>query len=197
MKIETVRITPLPAPERDPRETHEPAVWIGCLACYNDARLVGEWYPAYGADEVTLADVHSGAGGPREGCEELWVLDHDHLPVSGELDPTTASAWGELHLEVGDALWPGFCAWVETGSHVTGGDDMPSYAHFQERYQGYWESFAEYADHLAEQLDLMDGWPEEAIRYFHRERWIEDLRHDYDIAGALSPESGVYVFRTV
>ncbi|WP_397333683.1 antirestriction protein ArdA [Ornithinimicrobium sp. INDO-MA30-4] len=31
-----------------------PRAWIGCLACYNNARLVGEWFDAETADEVTL-----------------------------------------------------------------------------------------------------------------------------------------------
>ena len=48
-----------------------PLAWIGCLACYNNARLVGEWFDAETADEVTLADVHSGAHRVRPGCEEL------------------------------------------------------------------------------------------------------------------------------
>lgn len=186
----TIRLTPSPACE--PGETHEPAVWIGCLACYNDGRLVGEWFPSLGADEVTLADVHRAAGGPRAGCEELWVFDHEHLPVSGELDPVTAAAWGELYDDLGDALWPGLCAWVETGSYVTGGDGMPSYAHFEDAYAGIWQSFDEYADDLAEQLDLMDGWPEEARRYFDRARWVRDVRQDHTVVAFAG---GVHVFR--
>ena len=27
-----------------------PRAWIGCLACYNNARLVGEWFDAETAD---------------------------------------------------------------------------------------------------------------------------------------------------
>ena len=46
-----------------------PRAWIGCLACYNNARLVGEWFDAEAADEVTLADVHGGAHRVHPGCE--------------------------------------------------------------------------------------------------------------------------------
>ena len=28
-----------------------PRAWIGCLACYNNARLVGEWFDAETADK--------------------------------------------------------------------------------------------------------------------------------------------------
>lgn len=41
-----------------------PRVWIGCLACYNEGRLVGDWHDALGADEVTSEDVH-GVGSVR------------------------------------------------------------------------------------------------------------------------------------
>ena len=30
-----------------------PRAWIGCLACYNEGRLVGDWYDAINAAEVT------------------------------------------------------------------------------------------------------------------------------------------------
>ena len=33
------------------RTTTEPAVWIGCLACYNAGRLTGDWYQATEADQ--------------------------------------------------------------------------------------------------------------------------------------------------
>ena len=40
-----------------------PRVWIGCLHCYNSGGLVGEWFDAVDAEEVTLTHVHRGAGG--------------------------------------------------------------------------------------------------------------------------------------
>lgn len=32
-----------------------PRVWVGCLACYNAGRLVGDWHDASDADEVTYS----------------------------------------------------------------------------------------------------------------------------------------------
>ena len=37
-----------------------PRVWIGCLACYNEGRLVGDWYDAITADEITTASHQRG-----------------------------------------------------------------------------------------------------------------------------------------
>lgn len=65
--------------------------WVGCLHCYNSGRLVGEWFDAVDADGVTLADVHRSAGGSRDGCEELWCIDHENLPVRGEMSPHEAA----------------------------------------------------------------------------------------------------------
>lgn len=173
--------------------TTEPQVWIGCLACYNAGRLVGEWFPAVGADEVTLAEVHRYAGGARRDCEELWVMDHEHIPVRGEMDPTTAAAWGEVYQQAPDGLWEAVCAWVDSGAYVAASDgSAPSLGDFEERYAGQWDSFDDYAEHLAGELDLFDGWPEEARRYFDWTRWIGDLRSDYTVVDAAG---GVYVFR--
>lgn len=44
-------------------------VWIGCLECYNSGQLVGQWYDAITAKEVTVAQVH------REGGAAHLVLD--------------------------------------------------------------------------------------------------------------------------
>lgn len=174
--------------------TNEPQVWIGCLACYNAGRLVGEWFPAVGADEVTLAQVHRSAGGARFGCEELWVMDHEHIPVRGEMDTTTAAAWGEAYQQAPDGLWEAVCAWVDSGAYVAAADaSTPSLGDFEERYTGQWDSFEDYAEHLAGELDLFDGWPETARRYFDWTKWVNDLRYDYTVCDA--PGGGVYVFR--
>lgn len=37
-----------------------PRAWIGCLACYNEGRLVGDWFDAVTADEVTRVCPISG-----------------------------------------------------------------------------------------------------------------------------------------
>lgn len=159
--------------------TVRPSVWIGCLVCYNAGVLNGRWFPAEGADEVTPDDLHQN---PTD-HEELWVFDHEGLPVgTGEMPPTTAMQW------------PALLAWVETGCYVAGGDNLPSASVFEERYCGCWESFADYATQLAEDIGLIDGWPEEAQRYFNWEAWTHDLKFDYIVADA--PDGGVFVYRS-
>lgn len=120
-------------------------VWVGCLACYNEGRLIGDWFDADTADEVTTYDVH-GAHSRADSHDELWCFDHENIPVKGELDPMTAAAWGRCLAEVDEHLRPALIAWIESGDYVTEGTgDLPSLSDFEERYQGNWDSFDDYA----------------------------------------------------
>lgn len=65
---------------------HTPRAWVGCLACYNDARLIGAWLDADGLEDAdTLAAICT-----RPGHDELWVFDTDGLP-GGEMSPDEAA----------------------------------------------------------------------------------------------------------
>ena len=173
-----------------------PRAWVGCLHCYNEGRLVGEWFDAAAADEVTLADVHEGSGFDYAECEELWVMDHENIPVRGELDPLTAAAWGQCLTEVDEHLRPALCAWVESGNYVTEGDtDLPSISDFEECYCGEWDSFEDYAEQLADDIGLLADVPEEIACYFDWDSWTRDLAFDYDDHD--NPEGGVFVFRVL
>lgn len=74
--------------------------------------LVGDWYPAGGADEIIAEQVHAGSGiDPTvEGCEEMWCLDSDNIPTSDAMSPMQAAAWGELYERVDEHQWQPFCA---------------------------------------------------------------------------------------
>src|SRR5436305_14737423 len=95
--------------------------WIGCLACYNEGRLVGEWYDADEASDVTIERVHQDGGALLTGLgtadayrwspggddapepealvdnhEEIWVFDHEGFGglIDGECSPyTVARIW--------------------------------------------------------------------------------------------------------
>lgn len=175
-------------------DTTTPRVWIGCESHYAECRLVGEWFDAKTADEVTVADVHLGSGLDHSQCEELWVMDHENMPVSGEMDPLTAAEWGRCIDSVDEHLRPALLAWVRSGSYVAEGTgDLPSLPDFEERYCGEWDSFREYAEQLGEDIGLLAGVPEEVARYFAWDRWTSDLAFDYTVVD--TEHSGVFVFR--
>ena len=173
-----------------------PRVWIGCLHHYNSGYLVGHWFDAATADEVTLADVHEGSGLDCAECEELWVFDHENIPVRGELDPLTAAAWGKCLAEVDEHLRPALCAWVESGDYVAEGTgDLPSISDFEESYCGAWESFEDYAREVADLIGLLTDVPEEVANYFDWDSWTRDLAFDYSTYD--DPDGGVFVFRNL
>lgn len=172
-----------------------PRAWIGCLHCYNNGHLVGEWFEAENADEVTLADVHGGAGHVRAGCEELWVMDHENIPVDGEMSPHTAAEWGLVIASVPEQQRQALCAWVNSGSYVVeGSGDLPSISAFEEHFCGTWGSFRDYAENLAEETGVIPvDTPEELVRYFNWDSWTRDLQHDYTAVQA--DDFNVFVFR--
>ena len=98
--------------------------------------------------------------------------------------------------EVDEYMRPALCAWVESGDYVAEGTgDLPSISDFEERYQGHWDDFREYAENLADDIGLLDGVPEEIARYFDWQAWTRDLAMDYSTYAA--PEGGVFVFRVL
>ena len=67
----------------------EPRAWIGCLACYNDGRLVGKWL-----DTDELEDLDTSTICPIFNHDEFWVMDHEGLPISGECSISEAYRYG-------------------------------------------------------------------------------------------------------
>ena len=169
-----------------------PRAWIGCLACYNAGSLIGDWFDAVAADEVTTYDIH----GRASSHDEMWVMDHENIPVKGEMSPADAAAWGQVYTEVDPEHWPALCAWVESGDYISEGTvDEVTLADFEERYCGEWESFEDYAEQLADDIGLLADVPEEIARYFDWQAWSRDLAFDY--ATHDNPEGGVFVFRVL
>lgn len=170
-----------------------PRVWIGCLHCYNCGRLVGEWFDAAGADEITLAQVHSGASRVRQGCEELWVMDHENIPVRGEMSPHDAAAWAEAIEEADEHLRPALLAWVRSGTYTAQGNtDLPVVSDFVDRYCGHHESFRDYLEQHADDIAMFEGASETLQSYFDWDRFADDEAHGYIIEDA--PDGGVFVF---
>lgn len=168
-----------------------PRVWIGCLQCYNEGRLVGDWYDASAAGDVTTSQLH-GRPIPSETHEELWCLDVEGFPEAKEMGPTEAQHWGDLYETVGDTQWPAFCAWVRSGAYVEDGDGMPDQATFEEQYAGEWGSFDDYSYDFVHETAMLSDVPESIQQYFDYAAFARDLQHDYSVEGA--PGGGVYVF---
>lgn len=164
---------------------------------YAAGYLVGHWFDAVDADEVTEADVFRGSGFRPNGDEELWCLDIENMPINREMSPREASAWARALASVDEHLRPALSAWVRSGDYIAEGKgELPVISDFVERYCGTWEDFETYAQDLAENIGLLDGAPEELVRYFNWKSWTADLQHEYTVA-PVPGSSGVYVFRSL
>ncbi len=122
-------ITSSPATDATPR------AYVACLACYLNGRLTGDWFDADLAEAVVPATIH-GIHARTDGHEELWVLDHENLPVVGECSPQEAARVARAVLAVGPEQREAFVAWIESGDYVKDGDGSPSASNFEERFEG-------------------------------------------------------------
>lgn len=168
-------------------QTNEFAVWIGCLACYNAGRLVGEWFPAIDAGDVTPDQIH----GKPTSHEELWVMDLDNSPigVDGEMSPSEAQRIAEALEDVPADEREAFAAWcANNGVHITQAD----HDEFEDAYCGEWDSQKDYAYQLAEDIgfEASGAWP---ASYIDWDAATRDLFMDY--TAIQRPEGGIWVFR--
>lgn len=145
-------------------------VWVGCLACYNGARLLGDWFDAEDAPgeseewvtELRERYAHAStelrwiAEHVAEGHEELWCFDNEGfaaLGITGEFSPVTAREVGEALSGLDDADAAAFGAWFAEASSYTGPDAYGSaVADFRDAYKGTFEHAWHYAFDLAEEL---------------------------------------------
>lgn len=170
-------------------------VWIGCLACYNNGRLVGQWHDADQAGDVTPEDVH----GKPTSHEEIWCFDIENAPKGHreEMSPMEAQRLADVMEAVGDnaEAFAAYCA--NTGADFT----EDSVSDFEDHFHGRHDSFRDYADELAEETLTQLGITYEsgdretpfAYQYFDWESHANDMLHSgYWTEDA--EDGGVYVF---
>ncbi|MGN0094860.1 MAG: antirestriction protein ArdA [Corynebacterium sp.] len=172
-------------------DTITPQAWIGCLACYNDGQLVGHWYDAVDAGEVLPVDLH----GVPTGHEELWVMDHEHLPTipgSPEMDPHTAVQWGRAIEAISPHWRPAYIAWIED-QWIKDPEDAPSRDDFFDFFAGEYSDFEAYADEIVRDTGMLIGVSDDVASYFDLSRYARDLAMDYTTID--TPDYGVWIYR--
>ncbi|MFE7480002.1 antirestriction protein ArdA [Streptomyces sp. NPDC057552] len=147
--------------------TIQPTVWIGCLACYNAGRLVGDWYDADTADLVTPEDLH---GRPTR-HEELWVMDHEDFygALEGECSPSEAAEIAEVLSQLTHDEAAAFSFWVREWGEP---DERSNWVdRFRDEYRGFHQSEGHFAQDWAddtcqpEDKARMTAWPFNAINW--------------------------------
>mgnify|MGYP000856733172 FL=1 len=162
-------------------------VWVGCLACYNEGILEGQWISAEHAPDwaCKYAPAH----------EETWCMDHDMSPwIEGECSPQHAadvtarlqeieSDYRSLSLDVIAAYCDNFSEDV-----LTVDLDL-----VEEAYRGEWDTWRDFADNAADEFVLAGRDDDILAQYFDYEAWARDLEYDYWTAPASNYH--VHVFR--
>lgn len=133
-------------------------VWVGCLACYNDGRLMGAWFDAADVGELTSGELHE-ANDPnrhdlkdqREGYgehEEIWCFDIEGFGHwNTEMSPSEAFRKDEEIARVVDATGApaaAVLAWAER----TGNDDLSC---FEDDWHGEHASAEEFVENFYEE----------------------------------------------
>lgn len=156
-----------------------PRVWVGCLHCYNNGRLVGDWFEADERGSLDdIEEVHDRSDAPlTESCEELWVMDHENIPEKGEMSTVTADEWLSAYEDIDDDdQWEAFYGWIQET-----GNDASSSADFVDYYQGLYHSTEDFAQELAEETMEI---PESMATYFDYDKWTHDVMMDYTAVDA-------------
>ncbi|MGZ4518832.1 MAG: antirestriction protein ArdA [Mycobacteriaceae bacterium] len=121
---------------------------------------------------------------------EEWAI-HDHegwegLPIGEYTSPERLEHWARM-LDRDGAAYGAYVSWS--------GDEDADESEFDEAYCGEWDSMAEYAENLADELGLLDSdqhWPNSCVDWGRAARELE--MDGYYTAEA--PGFGVYVFRS-
>ncbi|WP_432482565.1 antirestriction protein ArdA [Kineococcus esterisolvens] len=175
----------------------EPRVWIGCLACYNEGRLVGQWYAAEGAASVTIQDVHSTFPRPLPAeHEELWCMDGDDFDglMEGECSPAHAQKMAEAHRYLAEERRLDVRLVVQYAQHVGLSlldDDLAD--QFEEHWRGEHDSLTGYAEDFLEDTGLLAQVPEGLRYYIDFEKYARDMELGGDV-WTIEAGGAVHVF---
>lgn len=155
-----------------------PRIWVGCLHCYNCGRLVGDWFDATDAADLTPEDIH---GRPVDSeHDEIWVFDHDLMGVTDEMDLMHAARIAAVYEECEDRGidWELFLAYCDHNCSDPKENDP---ADFEDYHLGQYADFETFAYQDAKEALDQAGIPEDSIarRYFNYDQWENDLKMDY------------------
>lgn len=133
-------------------------VWVGCLACYNDGRLMGAWFDASDVGELTSDELHK-ANDPhrhdlkdqREGYgqhEEIWCFDIEGFgPWDHEMSPYEAFRKDAAITKVCERTGaPAAAVLAYAGYAGVEADELADGDGFEDHYHGTWDSFTEYVE---------------------------------------------------
>jgi len=156
--------------------------WVGCLACYNDGRLIGDWIDVEDLEDWKIPDGHDKKYA-LDGCpHEEWVtFDTDGIS-SGEVAPGQFYEKWLSYKEACDSTGMDLdtvVAIVDNGIVTEPGEieDAGPFTLFEN------ESDYEIAIHLANEYGIYEQIDHTLINYFDEQHWMRDTFSIYRISG--------------
>lgn len=171
----------------------EPAIWLGCLSCYNNGRLNGKWITAEQAAEpeaaetlnglAELATVNDYTASRCRKCfgDEFDVMDYQLIPKScanAKEFYENAEQLAELH-NTGELE-----LLILLDSNLTGMDLGDLITYHQDNYAGEHETAKAFGEDYAESVGDIDAVPEHMRNYIDYDYYAKELLYNYmEIAG--------------
>jgi antirestriction protein len=172
-----------------------PRIYVASLSDYNDGRLHGVWIDADQTAEELHEAIQKMLGHSMIAGAEEWAI-HDYegfgaIRLSEFESMETVSRIAAGIAEHG----PAFSALVE----IVGTDTDDALRHFEDHYQGRYDSMEAFAEQLADDL----GWPEQLDRLGASLRPYVSIDYGMlardlgtELYAVEADEGGVYVFDT-
>ncbi|MGO4452560.1 antirestriction protein ArdA [Arthrobacter sp. RAF14] len=180
--------------EKQPETT--PAIYVACLAAYNNGTLHGLWIDAtLGADEIHRRIRAMLATSPEPGAEEWAIHDYENFgPLClGEYELIEHVAAIATHIQKhGEA----FVAWLEFTEF-----EEDEWSHFTNAYLGEFSDLEAYVDHIVDEMDyekLLDSRIPEVIRPYvniSRAAMARDLIASGEIF-TIDGGNSIYIFNS-
>lgn len=143
----------------------EPRAWIGCLGCYNDGRLVGQWLDYDGASDLESSLLRTVENGQcvKCGSDEFQCFDVENVPGLGECSVAEFLRVCENMQLLGEEFYDeeleAFYLFADNEHGSLSGDVSELVDRFRDSYRGYWESAAEFAEELYTETENLDTLP--------------------------------------
>jgi antirestriction protein len=169
----------------------EPAIWLGCLSCYNNGRLNGKWITAEQAAEpeaaktlnglATLKTVGSYIASRCRKCfgDEFDVMDYQLIPKSCATAKEfykNAEQLAELHND--DKL--GLLVILAGALDPAGLMSLDELAEYHENcYYGEHDTDTAFAEHYADEVGDTASVPEHMRNYIDYEYYARELLYDF------------------
>jgi len=182
---------PTGSPEQEKQPEHTAAIYVACLAAYNNGILHGQWIDAaLGAQEIHRGIQTMLATSPEPGAEEWAIHDYENFgPLRlGEYETIEHVAAVAAHIQKhGEA----FAAWLDFTNF-----DQTEWHYFDDAYLGEYDSIEAYVDHLVDDMGY-ERIPESIRSYVQldREQMAIDLEADGSIF-TVENDNSVYIFST-